>query len=258
MQSLATPGILPASIAQWQSVVPNASRLSIGFGSIYAAWGAANCGPGAPGKNQTGCLAKSLAACSAGDVRSISIFEINAFGCPKVGENGCQVAGAVPPESWWQLLGAWRGSKIIKTDDGGGNPGDGSRFKSDHTDESHSQAGVPREQKKPGVLQPFSVLDYGAVGDGHHDDTDAIQLALDAAGAATHGKFLPIKHGGDQSLIHPTLVFPAGVYMISRRPKGRRPTVSSSGALAWMSEAPQDANNSRNISTTRWRHSCAS
>jgi hypothetical protein len=41
---------------------------------------------------------------------SISIFEINAFGCRKVGQDGCQIAGPVPPESWWPLLHAWRHS----------------------------------------------------------------------------------------------------------------------------------------------------
>ena len=35
VQSLSDPGRLPAEIALWQSAVPN-SRLSIGFGAIYA------------------------------------------------------------------------------------------------------------------------------------------------------------------------------------------------------------------------------
>ena len=113
VQSLTTPGLLPAEIKQWQLAVPNASLLSIGFGAIYAAWGAANCGPGGAGLNQTGCLAKSLAACSAGGVRSLSIFNFDAWGCPAVGKNGCQISGPVPPESWWPLLHEWR----HKTDD---------------------------------------------------------------------------------------------------------------------------------------------
>ena len=120
-------GYFPAEIATWQSAVPN-EKLSIGLGPIYAAWGAADCGPGAAGENQTGCLSKSLAACSASGVESISIYTVDAYGCAKVGQDGCQIAGAVPPESWWPLLHEWRHaqtpapaeSRGLKTDEAGG------------------------------------------------------------------------------------------------------------------------------------------
>jgi hypothetical protein len=107
VQALATPGLLPAEISTWRRAVPSA-KLSIGFGPIYSAWGAADCGVGGAGKNQTGCLSKSLAVCSEYGVRSISIYTIDAFGCPKVGKAGCQIAGVVPPDSWWPLLHEWR------------------------------------------------------------------------------------------------------------------------------------------------------
>jgi hypothetical protein len=110
--------ILPATIAQWQLAVPNASRLSIGFGAIYAEWGDPKCGP-SKGVNGTSCLANALAACTAADVRAISVFTLDAFGC-NISEPGCQIAGAVPPDSWWPLLRAWRHvdtPKAIKTDD---------------------------------------------------------------------------------------------------------------------------------------------
>jgi hypothetical protein len=121
--------ILSAEIAQWQLVVPNASRLSIGLGAIYAEWGDPNCGPGGgKGVNNTSCLANALMACTAGDVRSISIYTLDAFGC-NTSQPGCQIAGAVPPESWWPLLKAWHHgdpSKAIKTDDGGDSSSVGS------------------------------------------------------------------------------------------------------------------------------------
>ena len=63
---------------------------------------------------------------------------------------------------------------------------------------------------------PLNVRDYGAVGDGQHDDTDAIQRALHFAGRATRGNYAPIDQGGDSSLQHPTLLFPTGDYLISR------------------------------------------
>eukprot|EP01052_Picozoa_sp_SAG31_P039002 SAG31_NODE_5319_length_2613_cov_1.815036_2_plen_575_part_00 len=62
----------------------------------------------------------------------------------------------------------------------------------------------------------LSVLDFGAAGDGVHDDTDAIQRALHFAGRATTGNYAPIKYGGYASLQHPTLHFPTGAYLISR------------------------------------------
>ena len=82
-------------------------KLVIGFGALYAAWGGKNCGgPGPEGINQTGCLAKSLAACKEAGVASVAVFEINVFGC-KTGAVGCQIAGPWPPESWWPLLQAF-------------------------------------------------------------------------------------------------------------------------------------------------------
>jgi hypothetical protein len=63
---------------------------------------------------------------------------------------------------------------------------------------------------------PLNVRDYGAIGDGEHDDTDAIQRALHFAGRATLGNYAPIAQGGDSSLQRPTLLFPTGAYLISR------------------------------------------
>lgn len=60
----------------------------------------------------------------------------------------------------------------------------------------------------------YNVLDYGAIGDGQTDDTDAIQRALHFAGRATRGNYAPIDHGGDASLQHPTLLFPTGAYLL--------------------------------------------
>ena len=62
----------------------------------------------------------------------------------------------------------------------------------------------------------WSVLDFGAVGDGEHDDTNAIQTALHFAGLATRGDYAGISQGGHASLQHPTLLFPRGTYRISR------------------------------------------
>jgi hypothetical protein len=67
-----------------------------------------------------------------------------------------------------------------------------------------------------GAPVSLNVRDYGAVGDGIHDDTDAIQRAMHFAGLATRGNYSPIYQGGDSSLQHPTLLFPRGAYLISR------------------------------------------
>lgn len=49
----------------------------------------------------------------------------------------------------------------------------------------------------------FNVRDFGAVGDGATDDTEAIQAAIDAAEAAGGG----------------TVYFPAGDYLLDRGPE---------------------------------------
>ena len=106
------PGVMPLTIPHhlqngiksWKAAVAPES-LTIGFGSLYAAWGDKSCGAGPAGVNQTGCLAKSLAACHATGITSISIFEFNAFGCGEtIKYPMCQIAGPWPPESWWPLL----------------------------------------------------------------------------------------------------------------------------------------------------------
>jgi hypothetical protein len=61
-------------------------------------------------------------------------------------------------------------------------------------------------------LPPLSinVKDFGAKGDGINDDTDAIQLAVNAV--ASHAKAYPRMWGAG----YPELVFPSGNYLISR------------------------------------------
>ena len=124
-------------------------------------------------------------------------------------------------------------------------------------------APAPPPKPASGALQAFSVLDFGAVGDGTHDDTDAIQHALEAAGAATRGDSQPVKHGGDQSLIHPTLLFPAGKYVISRTlfPSGgganrSAPAVRAANLVGQSAELKQINASADILFTTRlWRWS---
>ena len=49
---------------------------------------------------------------------------------------------------------------------------------------------------QPGARRTFNVLDFGAVGDGVHNDTQGVQAAMDAAAAAggTTEVFLPGGH----------------------------------------------------------------
>lgn len=70
--------LVPAHV---RSAVPT-SKLVIGFGALYSAWGDKSCdGPGGSGIHQTGCLNKSLAACKDAGVQHVALFELNAFGC---------------------------------------------------------------------------------------------------------------------------------------------------------------------------------
>eukprot|EP01048_Picozoa_sp_COSAG05_P002172 COSAG05_NODE_83_length_20755_cov_5.928011_3_plen_1366_part_00 len=71
----------------------------------------------------------------------------------------------------------------------------------------------------------FNVFDFGALGDGLHDDTDALQRALDAAGAATRG----VSDHDDSACAHPTLVFPSGRYKLSRTLEARGSTCGHHG-----------------------------
>jgi hypothetical protein len=122
------------SIVEWQKIVPTAA-LTIGFGSLYAAWGDKTCGPSACATwnkypdgsescvNQTSCLAKSLGVVIELDIRSVALFEINAWGCGNDtkwydgGSTMCQIAGPWPPESWWSLLRDFVKPPALKTDD---------------------------------------------------------------------------------------------------------------------------------------------
>jgi hypothetical protein len=61
------------------------------------------------------------------------------------------------------------------------------------------------------ALYAFNVKDFGAVGDGHHDDTLAIQTAMCAAGAHTMAA-----RQGSYAESSAELFFPFGVYLISR------------------------------------------
>ena len=111
VQPIDSTNHLALNIAQWLKIVPR-EKLTVGFGAQYAAWGAADCATGrmngskVAGINQTGCLAKSLAAVDAAGVGSVAIYQFNAFGCGT--KPDCQIPGPWPPISWLPLLDAWR------------------------------------------------------------------------------------------------------------------------------------------------------
>ena len=102
---LSLPHHLENGIKAWQKVVPPAT-LTVGFGALFAAWGVKSCDLDQPaGVNQTGCLKKSLAACTAMGVDSIAIFQFDVWGCGKTASwPSCQIAGSWPPDAWWPLL----------------------------------------------------------------------------------------------------------------------------------------------------------
>ena len=74
--------------------------------------------------------------------------------------------------------------------------------------------GAPTPRTLPDRLADvINVKDYGAVGDGNNDDTQAIQAAFDAA-------FGPVgsPHGSDNPQLNKAVFFPSGIYKVSGDP----------------------------------------
>ena len=91
-------------------------------------------------------------------------------------------------------------------------------------------------QREPSAGASFNVLDFGATGTGIADDTDAIQRALIAAANSTMsvpvgwGVPMPEQKTGGYIVAQPTLLFPAGVYRLSRTLRLVAPPLGSCGA----------------------------
>eukprot|EP01044_Picomonas_judraskeda_P001339 COSAG03_NODE_79_length_14054_cov_53.206951_11_plen_880_part_00 len=113
----------PKELAAWQRVTPP-NRLSIGFGALYPAWNSTQCRSVSVREHradEASCLALAMAACIAQGIRSVALFQLDAFGWPQSinGKPYPTIRAPWPPASWWPLLRRLRSSAPIERGGGG-------------------------------------------------------------------------------------------------------------------------------------------
>lgn len=104
----------------WQSIT-RPDMLSIGFGVIYRSWASGACEHGGHGGHGTStCLSLAIDACIAQGIKSITLFQLDAFGWPQVinGRHYSTIPAPWPPADWWpELLRLQNNTRPSKTDD---------------------------------------------------------------------------------------------------------------------------------------------
>ena len=103
----------------WQSIT-RPDKLSIGFGVIYRSWASGACAHGGHGSSD--CLSLAVDASIAQGIKSIALFQLDAFGWPQIinGRRYPTIAAPWPPADWWPELRRLQNHTRPKTEDGAG------------------------------------------------------------------------------------------------------------------------------------------